>query len=184
MEKREKGMNIRKTIIQSTLSVLILLGALTLALFPDDAIEIIATALSLMLFIISIRYLIYYFTMGRFMVGGRMILYLGMIILDLSIFSVTLLSKSDRFILLYLIGVNAFYGAVQLLHAFQGRGYGGREWRFKMINGVINLLISVCCIIFIRSGNIVVYIFAAGLVHTALVNILSMLRKEGSAAIQ
>ena len=177
-------MKIKKTIIQSVISALILLGAIVLVLFPEDAIEIIASALMIMLLVIGVHYMIFYATLARFMVGGRMIFYIGLIVLDLAIFSGTLLSKSDRYILLYLIGMNAFYGVVQLLHALQDKKFASKEWKFKFLNAMINLLTSLCCIIFIRSGNIVVYIFAAGLVHTALTNLVSVLRNEEAVVIQ
>ena len=171
-------MKITKTIVQTTISAFILLGAILLILFPSDAIQLIAEIVVITLLVIGIRYLIYYAAIGRFMVGGRMIFYIGLIILDLSIFSVTLLYKSDRFILLYLIIMNAVYGVIQLLHALQGRKYSSKGWKIKMINGIINLTITLCCIIFIGSGNIVVYIYAAGLVHTALINLYSVFQKD------
>ena len=176
--------NIKKMVVQSTLSGFILLGALILVLFPEDAIETIAGVMSIIMFVIGLMYMYYYVSLGRFMVGGRMIFYIGLILLDFAIMSGTLIYKSDRYLLLYLIVMNAFYGVIQILHARQGKKYGSKGWRFKLFNGIVNLLISLCCIIFITSGNNVVYIFAAGLVHTALVNFVSGVQKEEPAVIQ
>ena len=177
-------MGMTKKIIQIIISVGILLIALTLILVPEGSLEIVATILCLLLFVAGIRYMAIYFIMARHMVGGRALFYTGLIILDLSFLCSVVLQKSDRLLLLYLVGMHAFYGVVQMLRAFEAKKYETSAWRVKMMNAVINLLICAACIFFIRQESAMTLIFAGGLIHTAVVRVIAAFRREEDVVIQ
>ena len=177
-------MGLMKKIIQIIIAIGILLVALILILAPKGALETVAAIISLLLFVAGVRYMVMYFTLARHMVGGRALFYIGLIMLDVSILSGLVLQKSQRLILLYLVGMHAFYGVVQLLRAFEAKKYETSAWRFKLLNALVNLAISVACIFFIRQENTMALIFAAGLIHTAIVRVIAAFRKEEEVVIQ
>ena len=177
-------MNVTKKIIQIVISAGILLVALVLVLAPKEALALVGNILCLLLFAVGIRYLLLYFLMARHMVGGRSLFYTGLIILDLSFLCSVVLMRSYRLLLLYLVGMHAFYGVVQLLRALEAKKYENTAWRFKLLNALINLGISVACIFFIRQESTMALIFAAGLVYTAIVRVVTAFRKEEEIIIQ
>ena len=56
--------------------------AILLARYPENGFIMIAAILAISMITIGVRYLYYYATMARHMVGGKAILFLGVIILD------------------------------------------------------------------------------------------------------
>ena len=177
-------MSIGQKIIQLGIGVAILLGAIFLILIPDESVEVLAGLLAIMLFIAGIQYMVLYFTMARHMVGGRNIFYTGLIILDLSFIGGSILTKDQQYMLLYFVGMQAFYGVIQLLRAFENKRYENAAWRMKCFNAVISLLIAVTCLFFIKSTDTMIIIYGIGMVHTALTRILSALKREEPAVIQ
>ena len=177
-------MGVTKKIIQIAGALGIFLVALILIAAPEGALEIVATILCLFLLAAGIRYLVIYFLMARHMVGGRMILLTGLIILDMSFLCGVVLERSHRLILLYLVGMHAFYGVVQLLRALEAKKYETAAWRFKLLTALVNLLISVACIFFIRQEDTMALIFAVGLIYSAIVKVIETFRKEETYVIQ
>ncbi len=96
--------------IKKILFSLCMIGvALFFILNPSDtAYKIVVAVLSLGLAIAGIKDIIFYFTMARHMVGGKMILIQGVIIFDFAIITGSLANVPKIYILLYLIGVHAF----------------------------------------------------------------------------
>ena len=75
--------------------ILMLFFVALLLLLPNEAYYLVAGVLGLMLIIYGIRLLWYYLTMARHMVGGKTILYQSVIVIDLGLFSSTLMSVSS-----------------------------------------------------------------------------------------
>ena len=68
-------------------------GGILMTLYPDMGIGAAALILSISLTLYGFRQIIYYITLARKMVGGRRILYRGVIILDLGLFTLTVSDK-------------------------------------------------------------------------------------------
>ena len=173
-----------KKIIQILIAVGIFLVALILILAPEGALEIVATILCILLLAAGIRYLVIFFLMARYMVGGRTIFFTGLILLDMSFLCGVVLERSHKLLLLYLVGMHAFYGVVQLLRALEEKKYETAAWKFKLLTASVNLVISVACIFFIRQESTMALIFAGGLIYTAIVRIIEAFRKEEEVVIQ
>ena len=94
--------------------VMIALGVLMM-LEPEDCVVIAAGLLSISLIVRGIRYLVYYFAMACHMVGGKLMLYVSIITLDLGLFTGTLLDTPRLYIFLYLIAAYAFSGIISIL---------------------------------------------------------------------
>lgn len=166
------------------IGIAIILGALILIAFPEDGIIITASILSLSLFIYGIKTLIYYVTMARHMVGGRIMLYLAVVVLDLGMFTMMLTNIPKIYIVLYLVVVYAFAGVVSILRALEAKRYQAPMWKLSPISGIINVVIAILCIIFMRSTNMIVYLYCAGLIYSAIVRIVTAFRETAIVYIQ
>ena len=166
------------------IGILIILGAVILIAFPEEGIIITASILSLSLFVYGIKTLIYYITMTRHMVAGRIMLYLAVVVLDLGMFTMMLTNIPKMYIALYLVVVYAFSGAIDILRALEAKKYQAPSWRFSLISGIINVVIAILCIVFIGSTNMIVYLYSAGLIYSAIVRIITAFRKTAIVYIQ
>ena len=174
------GQRIKNVLI----GVLIILGAVILIIFPEEGIIITASILSLSLFVYGIKTLIYYITMTRHMVGGRIMLYLAVVVLDLGMFTMMLTNIPKMYIALYLVVVYAFSGAIDILRALEAKKYQAPSWRLSLISGIISVVIAILCIVFIGSTNMIVYLYSAGLIYSAIVRIVTAFRKTAIVYIQ
>lgn len=166
------------------IGIAIILGALILIAFPEDGIILTASILSLSLFIYGIKTLIYYVTMARHMVGGRIMLYLAVVVLDLGMFTMMLTNIPKIYIVLYLVVVYAFAGVVSILRALEAKRYQAPMWKLSLISGIINVVIAILCIIFMRSTNMIVYLYCTGLIYSAIVRIVTAFRETAIVYIQ
>ena len=159
--------------------------ALFLILFPsDEAYMLIVAILSLGLAIAGIKDIIFYFTMARHMIGGKMILIQGVIILDFALITGSLTNVPKIYILLYLIGIHAFSGVVEVLRAMESKKAVEGPWKLKFSHGVINFLLAVACLIFIRKSNTALLIYSLGLIYSAVVRIFSAFRRTSFILIE
>ncbi len=166
------------------IGIAIILGALILIAFPEEGMIITASILSLSLFIYGIKTLIYYVTMARHMVGGRIMLYLAVVVLDLGMFTMMLTNIPKIYIVLYLVVVYAFAGVVSILRALEAKRYQAPMWKLSLISGIINVVIAILCIIFMRSTNMIVYLYCVGLIYSAIVRIVTAFRETAIVYIQ
>ncbi len=164
---------------------LILLGAGIILLFlPEDAFVLLLLLLSAGLLIAGFNTLIYYFTMARFMVDGKMLLYKGIIIFDFGVLTASLVDVPRQFVLVYLIGVHAFSGLVELLRAMEARRYGGKNWRLKMGHGFVNVITCIICVIFLNNTNTVIIVYALGILYSGVLTLVSAFRRTAFVYIQ
>ncbi|MBR4394417.1 MAG: hypothetical protein IKT07_10415 [Oscillospiraceae bacterium] len=162
---------------------MIALGVLMM-LEPEDCVVIAAGLLSISLTVRGIRYLVYYFTMARHMVGGKLMLYVSIISLDLGLFTATLLDTPRFYIFLYLIAAYAFSGVINLLRGLEARNYGGAAWKHSIIHGGVCILIALASVVFIRSADVLVVFYSAGLIYSALIRIATAFRRTAIVYIQ
>ncbi len=170
-----------KTIVGSLLTIFVAVGLCYLD--PSDACRLIAALLGVALILSGIRHLFYYFTMARYMIGGKAILYKGILLLDFGLFTGTLNDIPTVYIILYLLACHAFTGAIDVLRALEAKKLQAPSWKYSMAFGGINLLIVVGCLVFFRSTSAVVYIYSSGLIYSALVRIMSAVRRSAIAYI-
>ena len=87
-----------------------LLGAAVLILDVEDGLMFITTVLAVSLFVMGIRFIVYFLTMARHMVGGRAMLFAGVFLLDFGFFTATMFDESRLMIILYLAILCTFLG--------------------------------------------------------------------------
>lgn len=157
--------------------LVMMLGGVLMALAGGDAAQVIMLLLALSLTISGIRMLVYYFTMARHMVGGDQILIRGLILFDLGAFTGTLINISQIYIMGYLVGIHAFSGVVDVMRAMEAKRLESPSWKLNLSTGIINIILAVTCIVFLRSERTAVYIYSAGLIYSALIRIITSFRK-------
>ncbi len=151
---------------------------------PTDGYDTMILLLTLWFVVKGIGDLAYYFTMSRFMVSGRMNLYRGLLMLDFGIFTSAMTDIPHYYVLIYLISLHAFSGLVEVLRALEAKRGGAPSWRLKCSHGVLNLLVAVCCIFYIRHMSFVVFVYCLGLIYSSILRIISACRKNRFAQIQ
>lgn len=163
-----------------------IIGGLFITLIPEDGYVMVAFILGVSLFFRGLRYLVYYFGMARHMVGGRAMLYMGVILLDAGLFSLTLTNIPPMYIILYLLVYHAFSGVVDIMRAREARRYDG-PWKVNMSYGVLNILVALLALVggfSSQSVEAVVYIYGPGLIYSAIVRIVRAFRKGAIVYIQ
>ncbi|WP_029320630.1 hypothetical protein [Butyrivibrio sp. AE3004] len=172
--------------IKGVLFGLVMLAvAILFIVFPSDEMYMVIVAiLSLGLAIAGIKDIIFYFTMARHMIGGKMILIQGVIILDFALITGSLATVPKIFILLYLIGIHAFSGVVEVLRAMEAKRTVEGPWKLKFSHGMINFLLAIACLILIRKSNTALLIYSLGLIYSAVVRIFSAFRRTSFILIE
>ena len=79
-----------------------ILCAVILLAGEDDGCFLVMLILAFSLIIRGIAELIYYVTMARHMVGGKLILFIGVVLVDFGIFTISLADESKVVVVLYL----------------------------------------------------------------------------------
>ncbi len=170
-------MNIFQRIRNVCIGILTLLCAIILITEPTDAYTFVIGVLALGLTFTGIKYLAYYFSMARHMVGGKMILFRGVIMLDFALLTGSLADVPKIYILLYLVAIHAFSGVVEVLRAMEAKRTVGGPWKMKFSQGVVDFLIALSCFVFIRNTNTTVIIFGIGLMYSSIMRIIGAFRR-------
>ena len=131
----------------------------------------------------AIRDICFYFGMARHMVGGKMILFQGVVLLDFALFTASLTDIPRIFILLYLVAIHLFSGIIEILRALEARRTVGGPWKLKCSHGIVNFALAISCFVFIRQASTVLIIYSIGLIYSALIRIISALRKTAFIVI-
>ncbi len=146
----------------------------------EDGAILVAALLCFSLILFALRNIVFYFTMARHMVDGRSILYIGMIVLDLGIFTLSILQYRKYFIVIYLLATYAFAGAVHILRALEARKFGASSWRLNLAEGIANVLFALAALLFglfREDMQILTDIYAAGMLYSALLKLIPVFRK-------
>ena len=167
------GRKVREVLI----GLLMLAMACVMATFPDVGYVLVQIALSLALLVAGAGRVAYYHTMARHMVGGKTVLYTGVVLFDLGLLSLSISAIPQVYVMLYLVAIHLFGGVVSILQARQQRGYGADSWRLAMAGGVVDVALAVLCLVFMGSLNVATYVYAAGLAWSGVMRIVSALRR-------
>ena len=171
-------------IFQVVAGLLLIAVALILIIMRETGAWIVLLILSISLLIVGIRTLIYYFRMARHMVGGKIQLFYGVILVDIGIFSLELTDVPIRFIMIYLLIMYVFSGVILILRAFEAKKYKGSSWKKNLILGIINILVAAVCGVFMNNMAIMAYVYAAGLIYSGITRIYNGFRKTAIIYIQ
>ena len=138
---------------------------------PKGGYCVVMFFMSYYLIIYGVRQLILYFRLARFMVGGKLMLVRGVMILDFGYLSLSLTDVPRGYVLVYLLAINAFSGIVGIMRGLEARRYSGRSWRRRFFLGVSKIIIAIACLFIVRSLDVVCYIYGLGLISSGIVRI-------------
>ncbi len=168
-----KGQRIRSFLA----GIILICAAIYLLRYRSHAYEAILLVLAFGLSISGLNRIFYYLSMARHMVDGKRILYTGILLFNFGVLSSTLSNIPKIYILLYLAIIHAFSGLVDILRTREVRAYGGKTWKLKLLPGIINIVIAIFCIVFVKKQNTAVYIYCLGLVYSGFVKIVAAFRR-------
>ena len=164
--------------------IIVILTGLSLMLVPDLGYYIALVILAFTLIAKGISTVFYYFTMARFMVGGKKSLYQGVIFIDFGLLTLSMETVPRIYFLIYLVVLHLFYGVIDILHANENRKTGARSWKFLFTQGIINLLIPVICIAYAGTPDIAVMVYGAGLIVSGSGRLITSFRKTSFVYVQ
>lgn len=151
--------------------------------FPDMAIIAILYGLTAVMAYNAVKRLIYYFTMARHMVGGRGVMYRGILYLDLAGFILTLQFLPTTYMMIYLVFLLGFRGAIDIFGAVDSHRIGA-HWKLKFINGAIALFFCFYALFVLQNRTAVVYIYCLSLLSDAIIRIFNSLRVDPVVTFQ
>lgn len=164
--------------IELILTAMLMLAAAAIMLSdPETGYLIVTAILSLSLLLYGLRMLIYYLTMARHMVGGLLILFISVILLDFGLFTMSLSDMPKFYVVLYLLTINALSGVLGILRTLESKRYGAASWKLNLSHGIVNIAIAVLSLIFVRNSNMLVYMYSIGLIYSALMRIIRAFRR-------
>ena len=166
---------------------ILVLCAVLIVIQGENGLPLAALVISLSLILYAVRTLVYYFTMARHMVDGKYILFKGVILLDLGVVTLSVSDNASRFLILYLLGAHVFSGGISILRALEARRFGALSWRLRLTEGILNLFIAAVALIFglfLGSLRTVCWIYASGLIYSAILKIIGAFRKTAIVYIQ
>lgn len=162
---------------------LVLFG-LSMMIEPNRVYWAIVLILGFTMLITGIRSLVYYLSMAKHMVGGRVALYRAIIILDLGLFTLSLTNVPIIFVVLYLAGIHGFSGAIDIMRAMEAKRLQAASWKMNLVHGIVNVVMAGLCLAFIGTVEVAVEIYAAGLVYSGIIRIIQAFRKTTVVYIQ
>lgn len=164
--------------------IFVIITALAMMVETEDAFFIASALVAFLLLQKGLSSLFYYVTMAHHMVGGKIILYYGVCMFDLGVFAVSVADQSKAIIIIYLTFGHLFAGAVSLVRAIRNKKEGYSKWRSDAALGLVHILITLACIIFRGSTDILVYIYCIGLINLTVLDMRSALKKSAVIYIQ
>ncbi len=151
---------------------------------PATGIRLIMLIIIVTMILKGLGSLSFYFTMARHMVGGKLQLYKGIILLDIGMFFMTLDDVPIIYLMLYLLVANLISGVIEILGAREARQMEAGSWKMKMAIGAADVLFGLASIFCLGRPNLLVYIYATGLAYSAVLRIVSALRRSAIVYIQ
>ena len=102
---------------------------------PATGIRLIMLIIIVTMILKGLGSLSFYFTMARHMVGGKLQLYKGIILLDIGMFFMTLDDVPIIYLMLYLLVANLISGVIEILGAREARQMEAGSWKMKTAIG-------------------------------------------------
>lgn len=165
---------------------MILIGVLLMIPEPAVGLKFVLLCIQIGMTFRGLRLLYYYLTMARYTVGGKNVLYRGMIYLDLGVLAGSLIDHPVVYTVIYLALIHLFTGTVSIMRANESRKIGG-QWGLKMAYGVTFVLLAAAVVtagVALDLPEVAAYVYGAGLIYSAILRIASAFRRTAIVYIQ
>ncbi len=174
MTKRNRIINI----LRGGLSILL---ALLLIIIPNSGLTLVLFIIGIGLTLKGIQTLLYYFSIARHMVDGKLVLCQGLIFLDLGMFTSSIADNPAGFLIAYIAAVDAFTGLVSILHSLEAKRNGSLKWKNDFIFGLVSVFLAVIVLIggfVLKRPYVSVCAYAFGLIYSSVMQITSAFRRN------
>ncbi len=161
-----------------------ILSGIILIITPDEGMTLIAFVLSVFLIGRGLKFITYFFSMARLMVGGISILLIGVFLFDFGIFTLTVLNHPRLIVIIYLLAGHLFDGVVNTVKSIREKKEKAGSWKRDLAEGIIHVILAILCIAFINNIEALVVIYSLGLFYSALTRISAALRRTAIVYIQ
>ena len=165
-------------------AVITIFGAVVLMFVPDIAFSLIAAFVGLALTFRGLKFLIYYLTHARLMVGGKRLLLVGLILFDMGVFASLIYDQTQFLTIIYVIAIHAVWVVLRFARAVSNKGDGNPGWKLDFAQGIGNLIQVILCLVFINSIEIPVFIYCIGVIYESVLKIVAACRKTGIVYVQ
>ncbi len=145
--------------------------------------EVILFGMISYLLIHSIRLLVFYFTMARFMNGGNSMFYRGILLLNLAVFTFSLNSFPKALLVAYLVGSIMVTSILQIFHAFESKKING-HWKIPLFNGILTIGVTLFILVFIKIDEAIILIYTLALLIDAIDRFIMAFRPNKLITIQ
>jgi len=162
--------------------IMVIFGT-AMAIMPSEVYGVIILSLGLTLMLSGIRSLVYYFTMAKHMVGGLAVLYRGVIVFDIGLFTLSLVDVPLIFIMLYLARLHGFSGFIDIMRAIESKKMNA-SWKLNISHGIINVLIALLCLVFLKTVWVATLCYSLGLIYSGIIRIIQAFRRTTVVYIQ
>ena len=169
-------MGIHNRILHILIAVGLIFMAVLLFFLGEYGTQLVALIMGFTLLIYGIRCLVAYFLKFRFTVGGRMQLYIGIIVMDLGLLILGSFNGSSVLIMFYLLGFRLVTGGIDVARAIEARKNKG-HWKIRLTAGIISLGTALG-FIFFKDPYAVVDIYCIGLLFSAVEHIITAFRRN------
>ena len=166
--------------------VILAFGGMLMA-YPKGAQAVVLGLIGLGMTIRGIRALVYYFSMARHMVGGKSVLYRGIIFLDVGLLTSSLGDAPEMTVILYIAVMSAFAGVISIMRARESKAVGSPKWKGSMLGGAANIIMAIAVIVcgfVLNMPEAAVYVYGAGLIGSAVGKIASAFKRTAIVYIQ
>lgn len=165
-------------------AVLMIQTALILMLVPDAAFILIVIFLSLVLTFRGLKFLIYYLTHAQHMVGGKWLMLVGLVLLDLGALAMILIEQAPSIMIFYVAGVHLVSAVINIARAISNKGDGNPGWKTDLAQGIGNIILVALCLIFINHVEIPVFIYCTGVIYSAILKIIASCKRTAIVYVQ
>lgn len=176
-----------KRLSEILIGILGIAFAVALYLYPDKGLPFVIGVIGFGLTLKGLGTLLFYFRSARFMVGGKAVLYQGIIFLDLGLFSSSISNNPGVVIIIYLAAFNLFDAVVQVMRLIETIRMGSSHWKLTVLSAVLSLAIAVMVVvegIVLDNLNAAVYAYAFGLIISSINRIRNAFRRTAIVYIQ
>lgn len=150
--------------------------AVLMVLQPELGYALVVVFMCISLMGSGLERIVYYLTMARHMVGGKTVLYLGVLLFDVGLFAGSLAKTPQSLIMIYLLACHLLSGVVSIMRAREQRSLEA-PWKLTLAEGIANVMVAASCVIFLRSTTTVVYIYGSGLIYSACLRIATAFQR-------
>ena len=167
--------------------ILIILLGLYLLLFPTYGIQVILLIIAASMTFYGLGLLTHYSSLSRHMVGGKYILYLGMIIFSLGIFTFTMRETRTLPVFIYLFVLFMFSGVLDVMKAFEEKKNKAPLWILRLLFGLLTVTMGILAVVscfVLKSTEGLTYLFSLALLYVGVSRIFKAFRKTAVVYIQ